>query len=72
LPGRPQVLHVGGWCGHGIALGVAAGKWVASLLAGQAMEELPWFRPQPPGLPLEVVRRLAFAASVRMMAWLDN
>jgi len=32
LPHLPGVLHAGGWCGHGVALSLASGAWVAELL----------------------------------------
>lgn len=70
---RPSILHVVGWCGHGIALAVASGAWVARLLCdGAAPNDLPWFRDNPPLLPSEVVRWLAARASVRMMSMLDS
>ncbi len=73
LPERPGVLHVGGWCGHGVALALAAGAWVAALMCdGAAPHDLPWFRPHPPLLPGAWLRYAGFQASVRTMEWLDR
>ena len=70
---RPSVLHVLGWCGHGLALSVASGAWVTNLLCdGAAMEDLPWYRNNPPLIPFEPVRWLAVQATVRMMSLLDR
>ncbi len=72
-PERSPVLHVVGWCGHGVALSVASGEWVARLLSNDAVEEsLPWFREAPPLIPFEPVRWAGFGASVKMMSWLDQ
>jgi gamma-glutamylputrescine oxidase len=71
--GRPSVLHAVGWCGHGIALSVASGAWVARLLCdGAAPEDLPWYRDRPPLLPFEPVRWAGFQAGVRMLSLLDR
>jgi glycine/D-amino acid oxidase-like deaminating enzyme len=73
LRGRPSVLHAVGWCGHGVALSVASGAWIASILCdGAVPEDLPWFRDDPPLLPLEPLRWLGFQATVRGMALLDR
>ncbi len=32
MPGNPSVVHAVGWCGHGIALALASGPWVADLV----------------------------------------
>ncbi|MFY9821259.1 MAG: FAD-dependent oxidoreductase, partial [Thermoanaerobaculia bacterium] len=67
------VLHVVGWCGHGVALSVASGRWVAELLCDGATEEdLPWFRNDPPLIPSELARWVGFQSSVRMMSWMDQ
>jgi len=70
--GRPGVLQVVGWCGHGLALSIAAGEWIADLLDGAAASPLPWFRERPPLVPLEPVRRLACRAAVGTMALRDR
>lgn len=71
--GRPSVLHVVGWCGHGVALSVASGDWVAKLMCDDTVEEtLPWFRESPPLIPFEPVRWAGFQAGVKMMSWLDQ
>jgi gamma-glutamylputrescine oxidase len=73
VPDRPGVLHVVGWCGHGLALTLAAGRWVTGLLCDGAMpEDLPWFRTAPPRIPFEPLRRLSFRLAVEVMALLDG
>jgi gamma-glutamylputrescine oxidase len=69
----PTVLYVGGWCGHGIALSISAGKWVAHLLRyGEPPQELPWFRDCPPLLPSELLRWVGFGVVVNLMAYQDR
>jgi gamma-glutamylputrescine oxidase len=73
VPGRPEVVQAVGWCGHGVALSVAAGAWITHLLCdGAAPEDLPWFRAVPPRVPFEPVRWLGFRATVGMMQMLDR
>ena len=73
MRGNPSVLHAVGWCGHGVALSIASGAWVAAILCdGGVPEDLPWFRGDPPLLPLEPLRWLGARAAVRAMAWLDR
>ena len=73
MRGNPSVLHAVGWCGHGVALSIASGAWIAAILCdGAVPEDLPWFRDDPPLLPLEPVRWLGARAAVRAMAWLDR
>lgn len=70
--GRASVLHAVGWCGHGVALSVAAGDWIARLMCGDDVDEtLPWFRESPPLIPFEPVRWAGFRAGVKMMSLLD-
>lgn len=70
---NPAVVHVVGWCGHGVALSVASGQWVSALICdGAANEDLPWFRNDLPLIPSEVARWVGFQSSVRMMSWLDR
>jgi glycine/D-amino acid oxidase-like deaminating enzyme len=65
-PGHERVIFVGGWCGHGVALGVFSGRWVQELIGGGKLREvLPWSRPRPPLAPLEPARWLA----VRTAGW---
>jgi gamma-glutamylputrescine oxidase len=78
-PRSPRVLHLCGWCGHGVALATAAGRWAAALLAEERPEAaadsaagLPWFRSRPPRVPTELARYVGFRASVATMAALDR
>ncbi len=67
------VVHVVGWCGHGVALSLASGAWVTRLLCdGAVSEDLPWYRSNPPLVPLEPVRWLSFRAAVGVMGMLDQ
>jgi glycine/D-amino acid oxidase-like deaminating enzyme len=71
--GRPGVVHVGGWSGHGVALSLASGAWVAALLHdGAGPSDLPWFRERPPLVPFEPLRWTAFRATVAAMRALDR
>jgi gamma-glutamylputrescine oxidase len=80
---RPRVVHAVGWCGHGLALSLASGAWVARLLdgglAGAGAKDLPldlaelaWFRAGAPALRGEALRWLSFRAAVGAMAVMDR
>lgn len=70
---NPAIVHVVGWCGHGIALAVASGEWIATLMSdGARHEDLPWFRNDPPLIAPELVRWVGFQSSVQWMSWLDR
>jgi len=70
---NPAVIHVVGWCGHGVALSLASGAWVTHLLCDNAVpEDLPWYRNNPPLVPFEPVRWLAFRTGVGIMALQDR
>ena len=75
-PHSPRVLHLCGWCGHGVALATAAGRWAAQLLEPGGLSApqqlLPWFRPAPPKVPTELARFIGFTATVSAMALLDQ
>jgi gamma-glutamylputrescine oxidase len=72
-PGYERVTFVGGWCGHGIALGVYSGRWVQELIAGgKPGEVLPWSRQRPPLAPLEPARWLAVRAAGWAMDMMDR
>jgi gamma-glutamylputrescine oxidase len=73
-PRRPGVLQAVGWCGHGLALSVAAGEWLARLLLDRSLApaDLPWTRAAPPALPGEALRWLSFRAAVAAMGLLDH
>lgn len=69
----PAVIHMGGWCGHGVALSISAGAWIAHMLEhGKPPRELPWFRPQPPLLPVEPVRWTGIKLGIGAMSLMDH
>jgi gamma-glutamylputrescine oxidase len=70
----PRVLHLCGWCGHGVALATAAGQWAAQLLdpTGLDQRSLPWFRATAPLVPTELARYVGFGATVATMTLLDR
>ncbi|HSD46038.1 MAG TPA: FAD-dependent oxidoreductase [Pyrinomonadaceae bacterium] len=69
---KGAVSHLVGWSGHGVALAVASGAWISSLVLNeQAHERLPWFREKPPLVPFELVRYLGFRSTVKVMSLLD-
>lgn len=67
-----SVLYAGAWCGHGIALSVYSGTWLAEILAGRKTTDLPWFRDRPPRVPTELVRWVGFNGASRWMKVLDG
>ena len=69
---RPAVVHALGWCGHGVALSVASGAWIARLVLDARPLDGPWFRGSSPLLPGEAVRWISFRAAVGAMAVLDR
>ena len=75
-PRRPGVVHALGWCGHGLALSVAAGEWMSRLIfappAAADLTRLAWSRAAPPALPGEALRWISFRAAVGAMALLDR
>jgi gamma-glutamylputrescine oxidase len=75
-PRRPGVVHALGWCGHGLALSVAAGEWLSRLLLDPPeltdLTGLAWSRAAPPALPGEALRWLSFRAAVGAMGFLDR
>ena len=69
---KGAISHLVGWSGHGIALAVASGAWITSLMFDQAKREsLPWFREKPPLVPVELLRYLGFGSAVKVMSLLD-
>lgn len=69
----PAVVFAGGWCGHGIALSVSSGAWVAHLLQHRCPPEpLSWFRNRVPRLPLELGRWLSIPMASWAMSVLDH
>jgi glycine/D-amino acid oxidase-like deaminating enzyme len=59
--GLPDVWYIGGCCGHGLAMSVAHGAYVAGALLGEPApgDPLPWHRSSAPRLPVGgPIRRL--------------
>jgi glycine/D-amino acid oxidase-like deaminating enzyme len=72
-PGHEQVYFAGGWCGHGIALGILSGRWMQQLIdTGRPPDSLPWFRDRAPLTPPEPFRWLAVRAAGRAMELMDR
>jgi gamma-glutamylputrescine oxidase len=70
---NPAVIHVVGWCGHGVALALASGAWITHMLCDRAIpEDLPWYRNNPPLVPFEPIRWVAFRTGVGIMALQDR
>ena len=69
---RPAVVHALGWCGHGLALSVASGAWIARMVFQSRPFDAAWFRDRSPLLPGEAVRWLSFRTAVAAMAVLDR
>jgi gamma-glutamylputrescine oxidase len=64
VEGRENVLYAGGFCGHGIALGIRAGRWLAGrVLHRHTAPFFPWLRDKPAWIPGEWVRKHCFAAA---------
>jgi gamma-glutamylputrescine oxidase len=70
--GRPGVLHLVGWCGHGLALSIAAGAWVAAGLDHSATSPLPRPCSRPPLVPTEGLRWLVCRSATAAMALRDR
>jgi glycine/D-amino acid oxidase-like deaminating enzyme len=69
---QPALVHALGWCGHGVALSVASGAWIARLVFESRALEGPWFRARSPLLPGEALRWLSFRTAVGAMTILDQ
>jgi gamma-glutamylputrescine oxidase len=71
--GYERVLYVGGWCGHGIALGTMSGRWVQELIeSGSTRQPMPWFRQRAPLIPPEPLRWLGVRTAGWAMAKMDG
>ena len=68
----PAVVHALGWCGHGLALSVASGAWIARMVFEDRPLDGAWVRDRSPLLPGEAVRWLSFRAAVGAMAVMDR
>jgi gamma-glutamylputrescine oxidase len=71
---QPNVLFVGAWCGHGVALSTASGALVADLLASRdtAAARVPWVRPGAPRLPADPLRSWGIRAYVASLVLGDR
>jgi len=69
---RPAVVHALGWCGHGLALSVASGAWIARMVFEDRPLHGAWGRDRSPLLPGEAVRWLSFRTAVAAMAVMDR
>ncbi len=73
LPDYPAVIHMGAWCGHGVALSISAGKWIAHMHEhGNPPRDLPWFRSKAPLLPAEPVRWAGIKVGIGAMSIMDR
>lgn len=74
---HPDILHAVGWSGHGVALGVAAGRWLADLISqgdasSESAEALALFDAYPPKVPCRRLHGLAIRSSVGAMGLMDR
>jgi glycine/D-amino acid oxidase-like deaminating enzyme len=81
---RPRIIHAVGWCGHGLALSIAAGQWITDRFINNsqqknvvnlgyvASDELPWFRNNPPKLPCEWLHKAVIKTTTSTMTALDR
>ena len=67
-----RVLHLLGWCGHGLALSIAAGAWLAARLEAGAGTDAVWFRDRPPLVPTETLRWLGCRMAAGAMQLMDR
>ena len=71
--GRDDAWFAGAWCGHGIALSLSAGRWLAAQLDGEPAEaDLPWFRSRAPRFPIESLHPYAFRVGAQVMQLADH
>jgi len=74
---NPNIFHAAGWSGHGLALGVAAGSWIADLIGRSEADYdtegvLAMFSGYPPRVPCRRLHGLAIRAGVGAMRLLDR
>jgi gamma-glutamylputrescine oxidase len=73
VPGREGIFFAGAWRGHGLALAVESGAWLADRMAhGRAGLELPWHRTRTGNPPLGPLRTPAVAGYVRVFDTFDR
>jgi glycine/D-amino acid oxidase-like deaminating enzyme len=71
---NPDVVYVGGWCGHGIALSVSSGRWIADLLAvgAESGPSAVWQRSAPASVPTEAARWVGARTAIWSKSVLDR
>jgi glycine/D-amino acid oxidase-like deaminating enzyme len=81
---QPRIIHAVGWCGHGLALSIAAGQWITDRFINNSLQknvvylgyvandELPWFRNHPPKLPYEWLHKAVIKTTTSTMTALDR
>lgn len=73
VPRQPGVYYAGAWRGHGLALSVANGSWLANRLAhGSDDFTLPWHRSRTGSPALGPLRSVGVRAYVRTFRTLDR
>ena len=70
---RPALVYALGWCGHGLALSVASGAWIARLVfEDRAGSTGAWFRDRSPRCPARRCAGCRSAPRSAAMAVLDR
>lgn len=68
ISNEKNLIYAGGFCGHGIALGILSGKWVSEMLGHRLPQPpLPWFRRTAPLIPGQWLRKICFDAATGWM-----
>jgi gamma-glutamylputrescine oxidase len=67
-PSSGNVIYAGGFCGHGIALGIRSGSWIAAMIAGRPSScPRHVLRRTAPRVPGEWLRRASFSIASNWM-----
>lgn len=74
---NPKIFHAVGWSGHGVALAVAAGRWLADLITqnprqDESADALALFNKYPPKLPFRRMHGFAIRAGVSALRMMDR
>lgn len=73
LAGAPATIVAGGWCGHGIAMSIKSGAWIARIITdGRCGEAELWMNAEPPLLPTEIARWAGVSIVTKSMEVLDR